>query len=272
MNQTNWERVLREEDSSGLPGFDAALVGLESGESHAFDLTYPEDSDRWAGETAHFQVTLHGVKAKELPALDDDFAQTVGSQQTLDELREAIRENLRAQREAEADYQGKVLEKLVEQATINYPPFLLEKELDGLLEDHDELLRRQGMPLDDFLRMTGKTREEYREENRSKAKERLERSLALSEFVEREGLEVQPDDVESAIEQRVAQQPEESAERLRSLLDSPGGRRALGNDLLTQQALLRLEAIARGEYTEPAAEADTEDPIGADDVVNDTEE
>jgi trigger factor len=250
MNQQNWERVLREDSGSGLPGFDAALVGHRPGESLAFDLVYPDDSTRWAGEPAHFEATLHGVKVKELPPLDDEFAQTTGDFDTLDALRESTRDRLRAEREAEEDYEGKVLDSLVGQATIEYPPFLVERELDGIMEEHDRLLQQQGMPLEDYLRVSGKTSEEYRDENRPRAVQRLERSLALGEFVKREDMSMEDEAVDEEIRRRVERQPQESSERLRTLLEAPGAREALRNDLLTRQALLRLQLMARGEYEE----------------------
>lgn len=276
MSQQNWERVLQEESSGSLPGFDAALVGLSTGDEHSFDVTYPEGATRWAGETARFEVTLHGVKAKELPPLDDELAQTIGEHETLDELQEAVREDLRAQREAESDYEGKVLDALVEQAQIEFPPLMLDKELDDLLADHDRLLRQQGMPLDEWLRVSGKSVEQYREENRPPAERRLKRSLALSELVEQEELAVEDADVDEEIERRVARQSSDTAQQLRELLDSSSGRQMVRKDLLTQKARQRLLSIAKGEFepsaaeegAEAAQEGDAEDGERADAEVN----
>lgn len=263
MSHQNWQRVLRADSGGSLPGFDAALVGLKAGDRHSFDLTYPEDARvRWAGQTAHFEVTLHGVKARELPPLDDEFAQTVGEHETLDALREAIRENLRAQREAESDYESKVLDALVERARIEFPPIMLERELDDLLQEHDHLLRQRGMPLDDYLRLSGKSKETYREEIRPQAEQRLKRSLALSEFAEREGLVVEEAEVDEEIERRVARQSSDTAEHLRELLETSSGRRMVRNELLTRKALQRLAAIAKGEFEAPAAEQEAEDGDG----------
>lgn len=254
MNQQNWERVLQEESSGSLPGFDAALVGLSTGDEHSFDVTYPEGTTRWAGETARFEVTLHGVKAKELPPLDDELAQTIGEHETLDELQEVVREDLRAQREAESEYEGKVLDALVEQAQIEFPPLMLDKELDDLLGNHDRLLRQQGTPLDEWLRVSGKSKEDYREETRPQAERRLKRNLALSELVEQEKLAVEDADVDEEIERRVAGQSSDTAQQLRELLDPSSGRQMLRKDLLTQKALQRLLSIAKGEFEPSAAE------------------
>ena len=247
MDQQNWARVLREDSGGALPGFDAALVGLTSGDSHSFDIVYPDDSTQWAGETAHFEAKLHGVKAKQLPALDDGFARTLGEHDTLEGIREALREDMRARREAEADYEGKVLDALADQAGIEFPPLMLENELDDLMEEHDRLLRQQGLPLDDFLRVSGKSKDDYREENRGRADRRLRRSLVLSEFAKLEEISIDDEDVDDETERRVSLQSGENAARLRTLLDSTGGRLAVRNDLLTRRALLRLISIARGD-------------------------
>ena len=260
MDQQNWERLLREAAGSGLPGFDAAIVGMNPGDVREFDLTYPADSSQWAGETAHFNVRLHGVKVKELPPLDDDFAQSVGDYDTLAALQEATREEIRARSEAKADYEGKVIDALVEQSALEFPPLMLESELDNVLDEHDRLLRRQGMPLDDFLRVTGKTRDAYREDNRPVAEQRLKRSLVLSEFVRQEALTIDEKEVTAEIERQVALQPDETSERVRTMLDSAGGRRAIGSDLLTRDAISRLVAMAKGEYREPDLPAEASEP------------
>jgi len=260
MDQQNWERLLREDAGGGLPGFDAALVGLKAGEVREFDLTYPDDSSQWAGETANFDVRLQGVKAKELPPLNDDLAQSVGEYETLAALRETIREDIRARREAEADYEGKVVDALVDQSSLDFPPLMLENELDDLLDEHDRLLRRQGMPLDDFLRVSGKTRDAYREENRQIAEQRLKRSLVLSEFARQDGLTIDDEEITEEIERQLALQPDDTAERVRTMLDSPGGRQAIGNDLLTREAISRLVAMAKGEYEKPDPLPETSEP------------
>ena len=277
MNQQNWERLLRKDGSGGLPGFDAAFVGMTAGESSEFDLTYPEDSGQWAGQTAHFTAQLHGVKAKELPELNDDFAQTVGEFDTLAALQEATRQDIRDRRTAEADYEGKVLDALIEQSTVEFPPLVLDNELNDLLDEHDRRLRQQGMPLDDFLRMTGKTRDAYREENRPSAERKLKRSLVLSEFVRQEGLTLDDQKISEEIERQVALQPDETRERLRTLLDSPGGRQAIGNNLLTREAISILVAMAKGEYEKPdlpaeAPEAEGENDQDKGDTNNDMQE
>lgn len=265
MSHQNWERVLRIEETGSLPGFDEALVGLQAGAEHSFTLQYPEDARRWAGEDAEFHVTLHSVKGKELPPLDDELAQMTSDEyETMEELREAVRQQLRMQREREADYEGQVLDALVEQADIEFPPVMLEQELNDLLQDHDRFFRQQGMPLDDFLRVSGKSLEEYREEQRPHAEQRLRRRLALTELVEQEELGVEETEVLQEIEGRVSGQPDESSDRLRELLRSATGRQLVQTDLLSRKAMRRLVAIASGEpevETAEPAEADTQGDV-----------
>jgi trigger factor len=254
ISQQNWERVLTQEDEGSLPGFDAALLGMQPGEERSFDLTYPESAKRWPGKTAHFQVMLHGVKGKRLPALDDDLAQMAGEYQTLEELREATRSRLRTEREREQDYRGKVLDALVDQSSIEYAPVMLEREMDDMLEDRERVFQRSGFPLSDFLRMSKKSREQYREELRPQADQRLKRRLALTELVEQEKIAVAESDVDTQIDQRVAEQPADLSAQWREVLSSGSGRKAVRNELITDLALDRLVLIAQGLYV-PSAEA-----------------
>jgi len=264
MDQQSWEHVLTEEGGGSLPGFDAALVDAQTGDGREFELTYPEDAPRWAGQTAQFKVEVHGVKVKELPELNDDFAQMVGDYETLDDLRETVRQGLRDQQETEQDFDGKVLDELVSQATIEFPPVMLERELDDLLEDHDRFFRQQGMPIEDYLRISGKDANEYRDDQRPHAENRLRRSLAMGRLIESEGLDVGNEEVEEEIVARVGQLSGDNATRLQELLESPRGRIAVRSDLLSRKGMQALLSIVAGEYVEQAEEEATPEEESAE--------
>jgi trigger factor len=138
----------------------------------------------------------------------------------------------------------------VEQATVKYPPVLLERELDDMLEDLDRRLREQRLTLDDYLKIEKKTKEELREEYKPQAESRLKRALVLSTVVELEGLEISPEDIENQITTLSAPLGEH-ADQLRKTFASDAGRRMLASDLLTHKALARLTALAKGEIVPP---------------------
>jgi trigger factor len=135
----------------------------------------------------------------------------------------------------------------VEQSTVQYPPIILERELDGMVEEFDSRLRQRRLTLDDYLKIEGKTKEEFREENKPRAQERLKRALVLGKVVEVEKLTVSDEDVEAEINHLSAPWGAERAAEMRRLLSTDQARGSLAMDVLTDKALDRLAAIARGE-------------------------
>lgn len=264
---SNQERalLLRAESPYPLPGFNEQIVGMVIGEDKEFDLTYPENSanEKLAGKESNFKVHLHDLKELVLPEMDDDLAKTVGDFETLDDLKAKVRENLQAEAEGEAEsrFSSEVLNATVERARIEFPPVLVESELDSLLEEKDRTLRRQeGLTLDNWLEINKKSQEEYRDELRPQATERLKRGLALGKVTELEGITVEEEEVKDQIE-RMSSAFGEQADKARDVFSSPDNMRSIASDLLTNKALQRLIAIARGEVeAEIDEEAETAGP------------
>ncbi len=232
-----------------MPGFAAHVVGMNAGESKKFDLAFADDysNDSLRGQVAHFEVTCKEVKSRSLPELNDDFAREVGEYQTLDELKIRIREDLQKQvdRQAEREYADTALNQLVEQAAIKYPASLLNQEVDDLLHDLDHRLREQKLTLEDYLKIENKTQEQLREEYKPRAEERLKRALVLGRIVEHEKLEVSANEVVEQSEKLAALWGERSDE-MRKFLSSDKSLRSMTVDMLTDKAVKRLAAIARG--------------------------
>ena len=238
------------------PGFVQEMVGAVPGQERTFMLHYPDDhpNRRAAGRDVRFRVTVHKVQSRFLPPLDDDFARSLGDEQvqTVLDLRIRMRQQLQEtlQRQADTDFGYQVLDALVEQARIEYPPFMLERELDEMMASLDQDLRTQNhLTLDDFLKLQSKTRSAYREELRPRAEKRLKRGLVLAEVIKREGLEVSTDEIQKEIT-AMSQPLGEQAERFRELLSTPTQQRRIKNDLLTDKAIERLVQIAKGQMPE----------------------
>ena len=259
---SNQERslLLRAEAPYPLPGFNEQIVGMVIGEDKEFDLTYPENSanEELAGKESHFQVRLRDLKELVLPELDDDLAKTVGDFETFDDLKAKVRENLQAEAEGEAEsrFSSEVLTATVERAHIEFPPILLERELDNLLEEQDRALRRQeGLTLDNWLEINKKNKEEHRDELHPRATERLKWGLALGKVAELESITVEEEEVGAQIE-LMSSAFGEQADKARDVFSSPDNRRSIASDLLTNKALQRLVAIARGEVEAEISEVD----------------
>lgn len=266
IDQTDWQIVpAREPEAELWPGFDASFLGMRIGETREFDLTYPADaSSRWAGQTAHFRVTLKRVQERRLPELDDAFAASVGDFASLDALRANIREGLQAEREMEARsrHLDQVLEALVNGAEeVVYPPALVEEEIDAMMRELDRELQRRRMGVDDFLKLNGLTREQYREQMRPRAEQRLKRNLLLGAVAAAENLDVTEEEINAQLERILSDSSPQTQTSLRQILNTPAGRQLIANDILTEKTLNRLLQIARGEAeTSPEAEAEAAAP------------
>ncbi len=250
LDQREWDHILSSAQGGFIPGFDAAFVGKVAGDEWDFTLKYPDDSpSRWKGQTADFHAKVLAVKSRYMPELDDEFARKVGDYKDLADLKQRLRETLESQAKAraEAEYTEQVLTKLVEGARIEFPPVLLEEGIDEVLRDQDRRLRERGSSLAAFLQLNKKSEAEYREEVRPQAERRVRRGLALGRLAELEGIEVTDADVEAEVEKYAAGFSPEGAASWRELMARDENRRHIRNDLLTERALARLRAIARGE-------------------------
>jgi trigger factor len=247
------EVVLDLENDNPAPGFYEALVGMRAGEERTFRLDMPEDHP---AEEAEFVVQLESLAVRALAELDDDLARTVGDYDTLDELEQEIEDHLLERKEAEAEeaYVDAVLQALVEQAQIEYPPVAVEDELDNMVQNLEQRVQRElRMSLDDYLKAVDKTEEEIRSDLRPQAVQSLERALALGQLVELEDLSVGDGEIEGRIEQRLESLGPRATGR-KEWLQSIQGRRAVVNELLVKEAIERLTAIARGEVADQGKE------------------
>jgi len=174
-------------------GIDEQIVGMQAGESKTFTTTLPIDylNEKLAGKEANYIVTLHKVEAKEVPELDDAFAEKV-SNSTLEDLRKSISDRLleSKQRRANDELHEKVVNTVIEQSQIAVHPKLIEEEAEGMLHRFSQILGRQHLSLDQYLKMVRKTREEYLKEMEPDAEKQVKRQLMLDAVADKENIEV----------------------------------------------------------------------------------
>jgi trigger factor len=236
-----------------FPGIAEELVGIEAGEartlSHTFGDEYPAEELR--GKAATFEVSCQEVKSRFVPEWSDDLAQAVGDYETLLDLRVKAREGLAesAEREAEAEYAEKALEKVGDGATVTYPPLLADQEVDDLLHDIVHRLEAQNLTLEDYLKAENQTEADVREDLRPRAEERVKRALMLGKVVEEEELAVTDEDISGRIQQ-LAGSVQDPEGKIFKALNTPQSRRRVENDLLFERAISRLVSIAKGEKPE----------------------
>lgn len=257
MDNQDWEVALMGGEGGWLPGFDEAFVGLQAGDEKTFTLRYPEDSSsRYRGQEATFQTTVKAVKAFVEPELDDDLARSLGDFADLADFRAQMLARLGQERaaRAEADYGDKLVEALVEKATFQYPPVAVEDMLDEVLSEAETWVSELGYTLDDFLRLQGKSREDFRAQMRPAAERRLRARLAISRLAEEEGITVTPEENRAEIERIAAETgDEDEARRFREVMSSEPGAWIVYRDLRSRKAIARLREIATGAAPEPVA-------------------
>jgi len=269
IDQVDWEVTPDLENPMDPPGFDEALIGLAPGEEKEFDLSWPEDGQSiYAGKTAHFKVKVNSIRAYVKPELNDEFAQLIGPDyETLDDLMADLRETLReeAEQRARNAYLEEAMDELLERAELNYPPVVVEDQLDAMLRDYEQRLRQYGIEdMAAYFEQTGQSLDEYRESLRPNAVQFAERNLILSELISAEQLDATDEDVEEKIAEYIGdvgddEDAQASAASLAEILRSEAARGMFVSQILQEKAIDRLLAIARGEeIPEPSAEVETE--------------
>ncbi len=201
-----------------IPGFEEQLVGAEIGSEVDVNVTFPEEyhEKSLAGKPVVFHVKVNGIREKEVPALDDDFAKDM-SFDTLDEYKADVKANLEKQAEerAETAFENEVIEKAVEVCEMDVPNGMVEEAIDNMLRDMELRLAYQGMKLDDYFKYTGQTREQVREMYREQALERVKTQLALEAIRDAEGIEATEEDVDAEIA-KLAESRKKSVEDIKA--------------------------------------------------------
>lgn len=250
-----------------FPGFSDYLSGLSAGDEKVISYSYPADADYelLRGVDAEFHIIVENVKARTLPEVNDEFAVSLGEYETAEALRLDIRSGLQQQAEQSYNekYDEEILEQIVGSSTIKYPPEMLERETEDILENLKSRLERQNMDLDLYLKIRDLDMDGLRAEVTPVAEKRLKNSLALLELAKAEKLSVKPDELQAeathTMNMLANSLPKQEA---RKLSDQGFYRSLVGNimaDMLSQRAMERLRAIASGKADlETKAEAGTE--------------
>jgi len=259
LNEESVDLNVTEELLQGLPGLHERLLGVEKGGEYDFEVAVSDDFDEptLAGHTVKYHVHVHEVKEEILPALDDAFAVEVGEgYETLAALRERVESDMlaRRQEQAERDYEQQVIGTLINQAQLEFPPVLVQREIDHIINEQAGALGRNGY--DAILRRGGAGAEALRDIARPIALDRVQRSLVLTRLAELEGVSVDDAEVDAEVERVAPETPEN--QQMREIFSTPNGRELLSRTLLTKKVYERLREIAEGKEVPP--QAVTEEP------------
>ncbi|WHY76376.1 trigger factor [Neobacillus sp. WH10] len=190
---------------SFIPGFEEQLVGVATGESKDVEVTFPEEyhAAELAGKPAVFKVTVHEIKGKELPELDDEFAKDVDEEvETLDALKEKIKTRLEDSKKHEAEHhlRDTVVEKAAANAEVEIPEVMVETEVNRMLQEFEQRLQMQGMNLELYFQFSGQDENALRGQMKEEAQNRVKINLTLEAIAKAENLEVTDEDVNAELE------------------------------------------------------------------------
>ena len=188
-----------------IPGFEDQLVGMKIDEDKEIKVTFPKEyfSKDLAGKEAIFKVKLHEIKKKELPQLDDEFAKDVSEFDTLKELKASIKERLEKDNAQKAKYETEeaAIKAVCEKVKVEIPSGMIEMEVENMLKDFEQRLSYQGLKMEQYLKMIGKTEEEMRKEYEPQAVDAIKSRLTLEAIIKAEKLDATEKEITEKLEE-----------------------------------------------------------------------
>lgn len=222
-----------------IPGFEEQLVGAEIGKELDVNVTFPEEyhSKELAGKPAVFKCTVKEIKAKELPEVDDDFAQDVSEFDTLEEYKADVRKKLEEKKaaDAKAKKEDAVIEKIIEGAQMEIPDAMVKTQAEQLVDEFAQRLQMQGLSMDQYMQFTGATPEALVEQSKPQALKRIQSRLVLEAVAAAEQLTAADEEVEAELG-RMAEQYKMEVDKLKELLGE-GDAKSIRDDLAIRKAI-----------------------------------
>ncbi len=225
---------------SFIPGFEEQLVGVKPGEEKEVVVAFPEDyrNEELAGKEATFQVRMKQIKEKQLPELNDDFVKEVSEFETLDEMKADLKEKMlkNAEEQSKTKLEESLIEKVTDASEVKLPEVLVQRQIDRMVGDMENYLRQQGLGLDQFLELSGKSMEELREQNRPEAEKRTKANLVLDAIAKKEGFTVEESELESKIAE-IAENYNDQPDRIKEILEKQGRLPAVKEEMRIRKAI-----------------------------------
>jgi trigger factor len=223
---------------SFIPGFEDALIGAKSGVETDVNVTFPEEyhSAELAGKAATFKVTVHEIKSKELPELNDEFAKDVNDEvETLEDLKAKIKADLEESKKAQAEgsLRDALVQKAAENAEVEIPEVMFESQVDRMVKDFEQRIAGQGLNLDLYYQFTGTKEEDLRAQMRQDAEARVKIDLTIDAIIEAEKIEATEEEVNEELG-RLTEMYNIPSEQLVTML---GGTDAVRDDIQIRKAV-----------------------------------
>ncbi len=207
-----------------IPGFEDQLIGHKAGETVDVNVTFPEEygAKDLAGKAALFKTTIKLVKEKQVPAADDEFASEVSEFDTLDEYKKDLKKTLKEAKEkqATAANENSVIAKVVDNATVDIPKAMIDAQLDNMVYDYQMRLQQQGIPMDQYLKITGQTVEQLREQMMPNAERNIKTSLVIEAVMKAENITVTDDRCDDEFKKIAEQYKMKYEDLMKNMTDS----------------------------------------------------
>ena len=232
---------------SFIDTFEEQLIGKKIGEECEVNVTFPTEyhAADLAGKPATFKVTVKEIKVKELPELNDEFASEVSEFDTLDEYKKDVEKKLVEKKEIEANSKNEdaVVAKVVENATMEIPEKMIDAQAENMVQDMARRMQSQGLSLDMYLKYTGMTVEQMKEQARPDAEKRIRTRLVLEAVAKAENIQISDEKVDEEVA-KMAEAYKMEVEKLKSYM-SESDVKQMKEDLAVQQAVDLLVAEAK---------------------------
>jgi trigger factor len=221
-----------------IPGFEEQMVGHNPGEAFDVTVTFPADyhAEDLAGKEAVFACKLHAIQEKQLPEVDDEFAKDVSEFENLDSLKDDLRRQLEEKSKAHAEehFEDAVAEQLIAKIgeDVEIPQEMFDNRIDDLMNEWENRYRQRGLSIENYLRYSGQTKEEFREMFREPAQKQVKLRLALEAVARAENIVISDERVNEEYE-KLAAQYNIDIKRVRSAISE----RSLKNDLMAEEAM-----------------------------------
>ncbi len=228
---------------SFIPGFEEALVGLKSGDKKDVKVTFPEDyhAAELKGKPVVFKVTVHEVKTKVYPELDEEFFKDLGLDdvKTVEDLKKTVKEALKAQKEYDAEnkYVDDLFEALLKETTVEVPHELIHEELDRMVEQYEERLKMQGLTLEQFYKYTNSSEDALKAQMHDEAEKRIKLRFAIEEIIDKEKIEVTDEEADKDAEEKAKKHNMDKDEYIKAF----GGLEMLKYDLKVEKVIEMLK-------------------------------
>ena len=234
---------------SFIPGFEEQLIGAETEKEVEVNVTFPEDyhAEELKGKAAVFKCTVHEIKAKEIPEIDDEFASEVSEFDTLEEYKADIKAKIKEQKasEGKTKQEDQVVEQAVKNASYEIPEAMIETQVSQMADEFAQRISSQGLSMEQYFQFTGMTQDKMLEEIRPQAVKRIETRLVLEAVVKAENIEITDEKLDEEIT-KMAEAYKMEADKLKEFMGE-GEKKQMKEDMAIQEAItfLRENAVEK---------------------------